>query len=1157
MIKKINIGSKLLCCLVGMQMICFTLVQAQDSYAYNTPVKQHKPASQKGAPTPKIDKAPTLYKVLKELNKSRDVYFLFSEPSIKNTLVNPVQNNKADVEIILKQVLGNTGLRFKKIKENTFVILSESKTPADNRSTMPDTKTDTGNFDVSYNLGEIIAGKVTDSSGSPIAGVTVIIKGTKKGTATNTAGTFSIEANKGDVLVFSSVGFVTREVKVTDDQAISITMSLVSGQMNEVVVTALGIKKEKRAVGYSTTEVDGSKFTQARETNIGNALTGQVAGVNVAGTGTGPSGSSRIVIRGNASLAGNNQPLYVIDGIPFDNSNQGSSGQWGGQDFGDGLSTINPDDIENIQVLKGVAASALYGYRGGNGAILITTKSGLRNKGIGLELNNNLTINKVVDEREYQYDYGQGTQGVKPTTQAAALAVPNDSWGAKLDGSQAVNFLGDSYAYLPAKDNFKNFFKTGLTNQSSVALTGGNDKGHFRLGLSNLYMGTVIPNSNMKQQGVNFNSTYYVTPKLQLSLSANYVFEQVKNRVSFSDAPGNVVASALYLANSFDIRWLKPAVKADKSELLPGTDIYFNNPYFVAYHFQNTTRRNRLTSGLTLKYSLTDWLSVQGQLTRDGYIFDVENVVPSLTGYNTGGSLTQTTVDYHELNGNYMLEANKKFGDLSVRVNAGGNTQDNVYKQSGILNAGPFVVPFFYSPGNIAQKPFIYNYSHYRVNSLFGNADIAFRDYLFFTVTARNDWFSTLNIHSNDVLYPSVSTSFVFSDVFRLPSWISFGKLRASYAQSSNGTTPYRNSLTYMLQSYTINGQSLGAVSQTEIPNSTLKPVTIKEQEIGLNLQFLNNRLSLDVALYNKKTTDDILGVTISQTTGYSGSVVNIGQLRNRGIEMLLTATPYKTNNFTWTTSFNMAVNDNKVLALNEGTKEIVVGGAFPRWGDGVSIKNVVGLPFAQISGYAYKRNADGQIIYGADGFPLRSADVVPLGSGVYKTTGGFNNDLRYKNFALSFLFDFKYGAKIYSGTNLLLYQYGLHKSTLEGREGGYVGKGVTEDGHPNSVSVPAQLYYQGIATGANHVTEEFVYDASFIKLRSITFNYTLPASVLKNSFVKGLSVSLVARNIATLVKHVPNIDPESNLNNTNGQGLELSGYPAVRNLGLNVNVKF
>jgi outer membrane receptor protein involved in Fe transport len=413
----------------------------------------------------------------------------------------------------------------------------------------------------------------------------------------------------------------------------------------------------------------------------------------------------------------------------------------------------------------------------------------------------------------------------------------------------------------------------------------------------------------------------------------------------------------LYLASSFDIRWLEPAVNPDGTELLPGTDIYFNNPYFVAYKFENSTSRNRLTGALTLKYNFTDWLSLQAQVTRDGYIFDLRNVVPTGTGYQPGGSITQTTTDYHEVNANYLLDFNKAFGDFTVHANAGGNLQDDIATTSGVYGAGPFNVPYFYDVSNTSSRPLDYSYSHYRVNSLYGSADLGYKNFLFLSGTARNDWFSTLNPETNSYLYPSVSSSFVFSDAFKLPEFISFGKLRASYAYSSNGTSPYRNLLTYGLQGYTLGDQPLGYINQSEIPNSQLKPVKISEQEIGLNMDFFQNRLGFDVAFYNKKTTDDILGVTISPTSGYNGNVVNIGEIRNKGIEVLLRGTPIRTRDFSWLSSFNIAFNNNKVLKLAPPNNDpVVIDGAFPRWGDGVSLKNIVGLPFSQIVGYAYKR---------------------------------------------------------------------------------------------------------------------------------------------------------------------------------------------------------
>jgi TonB-linked SusC/RagA family outer membrane protein len=1011
-----------------------------------------------------------------------------------------------------------------------------------------------------------VKGLVTSADGKPLQGVTVTVKGSKKATVTDAAGYFTINANTGDVLVFSFVGYEPQQIKAGAGD-ISVALVASNSELSTVVVTALGIKKQARALGYSTTEVDGSKFTQSREANIGNALTGQVAGVSVAGTATGPSGSSRVVIRGNASIGQNNMPLYVIDGIPYDNTNQGMAQKYGGQDFGDGLSNINPDDIESIQVLKGVAASALYGYRGGNGAILITTKSGAKSKGVGVEVNNNFTLTSVHDMRDYQYQYGEGLTGLKPTTAAAAQASEYYSWGAPVDGSQAVNFLGNNFTYSPYKNNFKDFYKDGPVNQSSVALTGSNEQGHFRLGLSDLYNGTVIPNSNMQQQGLNFNSEYHVLPKLTINLTANYIFEQVKNRVSFSDAPGNVVASTLYLPNTFHIKWLSPneGTNAAGGEQLPGMDTYFNNPYFVAYKFQNSTSRQRLTGGLTLKYDFTKWLFAQGGVTRDGYIFDLTNIVPSFTGYDPGGQITQTTTDFHELNWNYMIGVHTKFGsDFTFNVNAGGNSEDNVNSSSGVTSAGPFNVPYFYSLSNVTTRPVNVGYYRVHVNSIYGTADLGYKNLLFLDLTARNDWFSTLAINNNHYLYPSASLSFVFSDALRLPNWISFGKLRASYAQASNGTGAYLNSQTYGFLGYPIDGQSQSFILQNVIPNPNLAPVSIEEKEAGANMQFLNNRVGFDVAVYDKTTTKDIVPVTVSPTSGYNGDIENIGKSRNSGVELLLTGTPVRTRDFSWNISFNIGINNSKVLYIGPGTPSIVIAGANARWGNGVNISNFVGMPYGQITGYGYKKDANGNKIFsdGSDGLtkgePEPTAAQIPLGSGVYKQTGGLSNDFHYKNFNLSFLIDFKYGAKIYSGTNLLLYTYGLQKTTLQGRgNGGYVGKGVDLAGHPNSTAVNSQTYFQDLSTGNDQIAQEFIYDASFIKLRSLSLSYSLPASVIRGTVIKGVNVSLVARNLAILMKHTPNEDPESNYGTGNGQGLELSGYPSTRSLGLNVNVKF
>jgi TonB-linked SusC/RagA family outer membrane protein len=1131
------------------------------------------------------DRKPLL-EVLIELNRTRGAYFLFSQPEIGKTLVIPPKANNSNIAIekVLNQLLHGTSLHYKKVDEQTFVILRRKKSEPDSAAMAPpvaEDEEDARSEPLQEAPAGMVSGKIIDREGKVLQGVSVTVRNSHRGTLTDLSGVFTLRATNEEMLILSFVGYNNKEIPAGLAGKAPIVLTPSDQPLTEVLVTALGIDKQEKSLGFSASEVDGSTFTQSREVNLGNSLTGQVAGVNVVQNATGPYGSSRVLIRGNASLSGNNQPLFIVDGVPFDNANQGFPGQWGGVDLGDGLSNINPDDIESVTVLKGVAASALYGYRGGNGAILITTKSGSKTRGIGVQVNNNFTVNRVNDQRDYQYNYGQGVSGIKPLSADIAQAASYYSWGARLDGSNAVNYLGNNYSYRPARNNFQNFFQTGVTNQGSVALTGANNKGHFRLGISDLYLNTIVPNSSMTQQGLNFNSSFFITNKLQMDLKADYVFEQVNNRASLSDDPGNVMAAPLYLANSFDIRWMRDRrIHPDGTEWLPGTtDPYFENPYYIAYNYQNTTNRNRLTGGLTLKYHLLDWLYIQGQVARDAYLFNVTQIVPSGVEYTRadgmhGGNLTQYEVNFHELNSSFMIGVNKKFSEKwSLAVNAGGNQQDNVNNVIGIgavpgsghRAAGPFIIAGDYSQNNLQNKEYSGPIDkHYRVNSLFASADLGYRNFLFLTATARNDWFSTLNINTDHYLYPSISGSFVFSDLWRLPSWFTLGKLRASYAGSSNGTTPYQNSLTYGLQSYSLDSLQLGYVATNGvIPDAHLRPVSISEQEFGASLHFFQDRLGVDVAFYNKTTTNDIVNVTVSPTSGYTEQVKNIGRVQNKGMELALTAVPVLTGNFKWNFAFNLAINHNKVLYLG-GLPSIVINGAYPRWGSEVSVSNVVGMPYGQIMGFGYKRDKQGRILF-SDGVtnpalagePEQSG-LMPLGSTTYKQTGGLTNEFHYRNFSLVFLIDFRFGAKLYSGTNLLLYYYGLSKNTLAGRETGYTGKGVLQNGHANTLAVPAEQYFQDIsASGTDHIAEEFVYDASYIKLRAFSLGYSFPAKWLKNKSFKEISVSIVGRNLAVLLKHTPNIDPESSLNNTNGQGLELSGYPPVRTLGCNISVRF
>jgi TonB-linked SusC/RagA family outer membrane protein len=1098
-----------------------------------------------------------LDKVLTEIEKQTDYLFIYNDKVETNQNVS-VKANTKPVYQVLNDLFKETNVGYS--MEGSHIILSNRNEQGVSSVNTP------------LQEGQTITGKVQDANGEPLIGVSVAVKGTTTGTVTDIDGAYTLKVtNPNATLVFSFIGFLSQEVVLRGQSLVNVTLTENVKMLDDVVVTALGIKRQQRSLGYSTTSVGGDDFTQSRDINIGNALSGKVAGVSVAGNATGAGGSSRVIIRGNASLTGNNQPLYVIDGVPFNNSNLGSAGTWGGMDMGDGLSNISPDDISNIQVLKGAAASALYGYRGGNGAILVTTKSGKKGQPTSIEFNNSLTFNNIYDYRDFQKTFGQGENGIRPMTQESAVKTETSSWGERLDGGKAINFLGNEYKYSYV-DNWDSFYRTGVNDAASLSVSGASDKIIYRFGLSNMYDKSILPNSYISQQGINMNSTYNVTSKIQLMVNANYVFEKFKGRSNLSDGNGNTNASLLYRANSFDVRWLERGTPgsdwgttADGKELIGGDNVYFNNPYWLQYRKTNETNKNRLTGGLTLKYDIFDWLYIQGAVTRDGYSLDFKQVQPMGAAADPAGWLTEYSKTFSEINLNYLIGFNKTFGDWSTAATFGGNRQRNITKQWMADGVRPFLVPGFTSVNNVGNRPMSKSHIEYRVNSIYATADFGYKNQIFLNLTGRNDWFSTLNPDNNSYFYPSAGVSWVFTDTFDVPAAFEFGKVRVAYASASNGTDPYQNILTYKLNNYIFNGQNNATVNNETYPNPNLKPVRISEWEAGLNLAFFKNRLSFDMAYYIKNTKDDIARITTSSASGFSSTIMNVGEIKNKGLEFMVDAVPVQTRDFMWNTTFNISHNNSEVKYLGENggipVTNLSIDGASARSGN-VTVQNIVGKPYGELVGYKYKR-VDGQIVY-KDGIAQSSDELENLGSGVYKLTGGWRNQLTFKDWTLSFLIDFKFGAKLFSGTNYSLYSNGLHKNTLEGRgedgKGTIIGNGVMLDASgnyvANNVAVSAQEYWKGIVS--NNIAEEFIYNASFIKFRELSLGYNFPKSILgQNSAVKGLSVSLVARNLWTILKYTDNIDPESAYNNTNGQGLELNGYPATRSIGFNVNVKF
>lgn len=999
-----------------------------------------------------------------------------------------------------------------------------------------------------------LTGVVKDAgNGEPIF-ATVKVKDTSVGTVTDFDGNFAMKvANTAIVLEVSSTGYSTLEVAV-DERTNSVVVNLEPSitEISEVVVTALGIRKEKKALGYALTEVNGEDLTQARTNNVMNNLVGRVAGLNVVSTATGAGGSSRVVLRGNTSLSSNNQPLYVVDGIPIDNSNRGSAGEWGGRDAGDGIQMLNPDEIESISVLKGGAAAALYGSRASNGVILVTTKKGSQRKGLGIEINSNITTESVMDFTEWQYEYGHGIDGQKPADAATAASLNLNSWGAKLDGSSVPQWDGESRPYSAQKNNIKDFYGTGTNLTNSISFNGRTDVVSYNFMASDLNNQSVVPGSTLRRNNFSANLGLTPTSKLSVGLSARYIIEKAKNRPRLSDSPGNANFTIGIMPTSWDQQTFKDSkVNENGGERVFNGNPYVTNPYWATEDFEQEDSRKRFIGSMEVRYNFTDWLYLRGRLGADQYTRSNFEITPTGTAYAPGGQINdQTKNQFSERNAEVILGFNKMLeSNIGFDVFVGGNAMKQVDESNG-YGGDNFFVPGFYNINNLQNKWTNYDYNEKRINSAFGSAEFSYNRLFYLTLTGRNDWFSTLSPNNWSLFYPSASASIILSDAMQMPELITFLKLRGGWSKVGGDRDPYGLNLTYSLASNTFDGLPVGSIATNTIPNQDLKPYQVTSSEIGIDARLLNNKIGLDLTLYERTTTDDIISSQISQTSGFGSVLINIGEISNKGVEMLLNLTPVKTKGFTWDLSYNMGYNISEVVKISDQLETSRVANARSLT---AFVDHIVGQPFGQVMGYDFKRNANGDLLL-KDGLPQRG-ELLNFGTGVSPLTLGLNNEFRFGAFNFSFLIDGRFGGHMYSGTNDFGTYRGKTEESLEGREGGLVVDGIDEaTGEQNTTNVAAQSYYQSV--GLN-ISSEFIYKSDFIKLRQIIIGYTLPSNLFGEKGIKGGSISLVGRNLAILKKHVPNIDPESSYNSGNGQGLEWFGAPPIRTIGVNLNLRF
>lgn len=1021
-----------------------------------------------------------------------------------------------------------------------------------------------------------VKGVVKDAAG-PVIGATVVEKGTpNNGTVTDIDGNFTLTVKSGATLVISYVGMKSVEVKASSSP-VTVVLEDDSKALNEVVVTALGIKRDRKALGYGLDEVKGDAFEKAKETNVINSMAGRVAGLVVSQTAGGASGSTRVILRGSTEMTGNNQPLYVVDGVPLDNTNFGSASTAGGYDLGDGISSINPDDIESMSVLKGPAASALYGSRASHGVILITTKKADGKGKFSVEYNGTLTIDQQLSKwDDIQQVYGMGSNG---TYSIDAISNTNKSWGPKADGSNMLKYFdGVERPYLIIPNNTSGFFRTGLTANNTVAVSANYKNSGMRFTFSDMRNKDIVPNADMSRDIFNLRSNSTLG-KVDLDFSVNYTHEDVNNRPALGDSKSNIGKNLMTLATTYDQSWLR-TYQDENGEYSNwnGMDPYNVNPYWDVYKNSNTSDKDLIRFHASAIWNINPHLKIKGTAGTEFNWFTFQDFkAPTTPGYEAG-YLQRSKFENRMYNFELLATYNNRWGDFDFTGTFGGNIY-KVDNKTMITTAKDMQIRDVIAIMSFNETSIEENSYRKQINSVFGAVNFGWRSLIYLDATLRGDQSSTLPLNNNIYVYPSVSGSFVFSELINKKNILPYGKFRLSWAQVGSDTDPYQLGLVYTKSKFTYPGYTIGYINNETIPNKNLKPTRTNSFEAGFETKFFNSRIGLDFTYYNQISKDQIMGIASSWATGYPYRLINAGEIQNQGIEITLNTRPIQIGDFAWDLNFNFAKNSNKVKKLVDDMDMFELEKA--SWLD-VQIAAKVGENFGSIVGPDFVRNEKGDILIDPQtGLPEYDKSNHVLGNASWDWTGGISTALHYKNFSLSALFDIKVGADLYSMSARAAYESGKSKATMEGRDawyaseeqrqaagipkgsdnwkpnGGFIAPGVIDNGdgtyRPNDIIINPEDYWMSVCRNAPSM---FIYDNSYIKCREIVLSYQFPKKWL-GKVLQDMSVSFVARNPFIVWKNIPNIDPDSNYNNTTGMGLEYGSLPSRKSYGINVNIKF
>lgn len=1022
------------------------------------------------------------------------------------------------------------------------------------------------------------------ADGQPLAGATVQVKGTKLFAATHNDGAYEIKASPDQTLVVSVVGYKTLEKKVSTASVINFDLTTAVAELEVLVVTALGIRREEKALGYSVSKVKGEEITEAMSNNWTNALTGKVAGINLVKSGGGPAGSNKIVLRGENALDGNSEALIVVDGVVISSSSGRQTGTGSSSylqaespvDFGSSLGDINPEDIESVTVLKGPGASALYGARGANGAIVITTKSGTAKKGLGVTYNFNLAFDQVNRWMDYQNEYGQGTSGqdgwysYNASVDGPSTRSTSSAWGPRFAGQMYYQYDPVTRTksevrtpWVAYEDNRKDFFETGKTMINSVTVDGGNKETKIRLSLTNLTNTWIIPNTGYNRNSVALSLTHKLSDKLQIAAKVNYTNKYTDNLPSTGYNNQSIMYFIRGMVPNFNLDWVKDywvPGKENIEQTRPFSSL-LDNPYLISYEMLNMSKRNGIVGNVSATYNFTENLSVMVRSALDYSSEARSQQRPFGTNKFAEGMFRSQNIFTQEVNNDFLVRYARTFiKKMETAFSVGGSQMRNRYTRDD-LRADQLNLPGYYTLANSKNPVVALPYrAEFRVNSLYGLGQFSYDKFLFLDLTAREDWSSTLatpvSVKNAPFFYSSASLSVIVSEKVKLPTAISFLKLRGSLAGvGSGGTTPYLTSFAYTPTLF-----PGGLTNPSAIANPELQALLTRSVELGLDVRFLDNRISLDVALYRNNTSNQIFPVPIDRSSGYSATIANAGLVTNRGVEIEAKADIIKSKKgFGWSMFSTYYSNRNKVVELVEGIDVYVMSTGPANRG---SIEARPGGRMGDLYGIGYERSPDGQIVYNSQGLPVRTTEIKYLGNTNPDWKGSIGNEFKYKNFRLNVLFDGQFGGVAYSLTHAVLMEEGKLKKTLPGRYNGIVGEGVQYDAvsgkyTPNTVlATNIQAYYDAHFNRDN--VEANTFSTDFVKLRELRLDYTLPTSVVKKLKLQKAQVGVYGRDLFQFTNW-PGYDPEFGTLN-DGQinaGFEIAQFPSTRTMGISLTVAF